>query len=133
MNGDGCSELLVQLEDDPCGYNGVFHYEEGRLYCWNSDSAEMSSRDYPLKDGIMVSQYDYAGTRTYTLFKYNADGSKANISTLFAREELHPEDSTEKCPYYAIDGIEVDKNEFDKKLNALVLDRLLERTEWISQ
>lgn len=133
VNADGSSELLVQLADDPCGYNGVFHYEEGRIYCWNSDSAEMSSRDYPLKDGIMVSQYDYAGTRTYTLFKYNADGSKANISTLLAREELHPEDSTEKCPYYAIDGIEVDKNEFDKKLNALVLDRLLERTKWISQ
>ena len=30
----------------------------------------MTCRDYPLQDGIMVQQYDYASCRFYTLFCY---------------------------------------------------------------
>ena len=27
LDGDGVVELLVQLQDDPCGYNAVFHFD----------------------------------------------------------------------------------------------------------
>lgn len=132
LDGDNIDELLVQLVDDPCGYNGVFHFENGQIFCWNSDAMEMSCRDYPLQDGTMVRQYDYAGTRSYDIFCYQSSGEIKSISQLFVREELIPEDSTEPCPYYEIDGKEIDKEDFDKKFALLVTDQLVERTVWMA-
>lgn len=130
LDGDDAVELIVQMEDDPCGYNAVFHFEDGKVFCWNSDAAEMSCRDYPLDDGTMVRQYDTNGSRIYTIFRYKSNGETEDISHLFAREELIPEDSTEPCPYYEIDGRAVDKAEFDEQLDALVTGRMLERSAW---
>lgn len=130
LDGDGVDELLIQMVDDPCGYNAVFHYEDGKLFCWNSDAMEMSSRDYPLRDGTMVHQYDYNGIRSYTLFRYRADGEQEEISGLYAREELIPEESDAPCPYYEIDGEEVDKTVFEEQLDSLITGRLLERAAW---
>lgn len=130
LDGDGGVELLVQMAGDPGGYNGVFHFADGVLVCWNSDAMEMSCRDYPLSDGTMVRQYDINGTRTYTLFRYQADGEREEISRLFAREELLSEDSAEPCPYYEIDGNAVDKAEFEKQLAALVTGRMLPSSAW---
>lgn len=130
LDGDGISELLVQYENDPCVYNGVFHYSGGKLYCWQNDFSEGSCRDYPLKDGTMVRQNDFNGTCSYTLFHYNSDGETEEISTLFAREELIPEDSGEPCPYYSIDGEETDKAVFDEKLNEMVMNKMLDRSAW---
>ncbi len=130
LDGDGGSELLIQMIDDPSGYNAVFHYQNGSLFCWNSDGVEMNCRDYPLLDGTMVRQYDYGGCRTYTIFRYQADGAMEHISRLFAREELLPADSALPCPYYEIDGNAVDKTTFDEQLTVLVFDRLLERLAW---
>ena len=131
LDEDGVLELLVQLVDDPCGYNAVFHFEKGKIFCWNSDAVEMSCRDYPLQNGIMVRQYDYAGTRTYDLFRYNSKGEREIICSLFARDELIQEDSSEQFPYYSINGNEIDKSEFDKQLNLLVIDKMLDSTVWI--
>ncbi len=130
LDGDDVVELIIQMADDPCGYNAVFHFEDGKLFCWNSDATEMSCRDYPLRDGTMVRQYDDNGTYSYTIFRYQANGEKEDISYLFAREELLSEDSSEPCPYYEIDGKEVDKTVFDEQLAALVTDRILERSAW---
>lgn len=130
LDCDGVVELLIQLKDDPCGYNAVFHFKDGQILCWNSDSAEMSCRDYPLQDGIMVQQYDYSGTRSYTLFRYNSNGEKENVSQLFARDELIYLDSTEPCPYYEIDGTEIDKDEFDKQINSLITEQRIKSTDW---
>ncbi len=130
LDGDGVPELLVQMEDNPCGYNAVFHFEDGKLFCWNSDTVELSHRDYPLSDGTMVRQYDYAGTTSYMLFRYQEDGEEEELSTLFVREELIPEDSPEPCPYYAIDGQEVAQSVFEEQLEALVKERLLDRSAW---
>lgn len=130
LDGDGAVELLVQLEDNPCGYNAVFHFDGKQILCWNSDFVEMSCRDYPLQNGIMVQQYDYAGTRSYTLFRYQSNGEKENISQLFVRDELIFPDSTEPCPYYAIDGTEMDEDEFNKQLNSLITEQLIKRTDW---
>lgn len=105
--------LIVQLEDDPCGYNAVFHCEDGRLFCWNSDGAEMSCRDYPLRDGSIVRQYADSGFSFYTIFRYQSNGEKRDVSTLFAREGLIYENSSASCPYYAVDGKEVDQSEFE--------------------
>lgn len=130
LDGDGTMELIVQMVDDPCGYNAVFHFENDKIFCWNSDAMEGSCRDYPLNDGTMVRQYDYNGTRSYTVFRYQANGKQQDISYLFAREVLIPEDSLEPCPYYKINGNEVNKAVFDEQLAALVTDRILERSAW---
>lgn len=130
LDGDEVAELVIQMKDDPCSYNGVFHYDNGKLVCWNSDAAEMSCRDYPLADGTMVRQYDYNGTFTYTIFRYRDNGEKEDVSCFFAREELIPEDSSELCPYYEIDGEEVDKAVFYEQLRELVTDRMLGRAGW---
>lgn len=130
LDGDGVSELLVQYADDPCTYNGVFHYDDGKLFCWQNDFSEGNCRDYPLKYGTMVRQYDFNGTRSYTIFYYNSDGEAEELSSLFVREELIPEDSNEPCPYYEADGKEVEKSVFDEKLNVIVTDKMLDRSAW---
>lgn len=123
-------ELLIQMTEDPYTYNAVFHFEDGRLVCWNSDGLEGSCRDYPLKDGSMVRQYDVNGSRSYTLFRYQSGGEAAEISCLFAREESFPDDSAQACPYYEIDGTEVDKTTFYEHLDARITARLLDRSAW---
>ena len=130
LDGDGVSELLVQYADDPCVYNGVFDYDDGKLFCRQNDFSDGSCRDYPLKDGTMVRQYDFNGTCTYTIFRYDTNGKTEEISSLFAREELIPEDSEEPCPYYEVNGEETDKAVFDEKLNETVTDKMLDRSAW---
>lgn len=130
LDGDDVEELLVQYVDDPCTFNGVFHYDSGRLYCWQFDCVESSCRDYPLWDGTMVSQYDYSGTRSYVLFRYQADGKTEELLNLFAREELVYPDSTDPCPYYEVDGTEVDKAVFNERLNDTVINQMLDRSAW---
>jgi len=130
LDGDGVVELLVQLEDDPCGYNAVFHFDGKQILCWNSDIVEMSCRDYPLQNGVMVKQYDYSGTRSYTLFRYHSDGEKQIVSQLFARDELLDPDSEMPCPYYEIDETEIDKDEFDKQLDSLITKQMVNSTAW---
>lgn len=132
LDGDVSPELLVQIENDPGGYNGVFHFDGDRLQCWNSDAVEMTCRDYPLIDGTVVRQYDYGGTRSYTLFRYHPDGEREEIHSLFARDELVYENSELPCPYYSIDGTEVDKAEFEEELRTLVTAKILDRSCWIS-
>ena len=130
LDGDGVEELLVQYKDSPEAYNGVFHYEDNKLYCWQNDGTEGSCRDYPLRDGTMVRQYDYNGTSSYTLFRYRTDGSTEKLTDLFIRDELINPDSTDPCPYYEIGGMEVDKNTFEEQLKNLVSDRRLEPSDW---
>lgn len=130
LDEDNEVELLIQTLDDPRGYNGVFHVKDGKIYCWNSDSTDMQCRDYPLRDGTMVRQYDYAGTRSYHIFWYKSDGEVHWYSKLFAREELIPKDSKEPCPYYEIDGMELNVEEFELNLKILITDYLLERDAW---
>ena len=130
LDGDGISELLVQYADDPCVYNGVFDYDGGKLFCRQNDFSDGSCRDYPLKDGTMVRQYDFNGTCTYTIFRYDTNGKTEEISSLFAREELIPDDSSEPCPYYEVNGEETDKTAFDEKLNETVTDKMLDRSAW---
>lgn len=130
LDGYGGDELLVQTVDAPCVYNGVFHFDGENIVCWNSDGAEMNCFDYPLRDGTMVRTYDFNGTRSYTLFNYTSDGVKNDIANLFLREELIPEDSSEKCSYYEVNGAEVEKSAFDEQFNKLIADRLTERSFW---
>ena len=130
LDDDGFSELLVQYADDPCVYNGVFDYIDGKLLCRQNDFSDGSCRDYPLNDGKMVRQYDFNGTCTYMVFRYKTDGGIEELSRLFAREELIPEDSGEPCPYYEIDGEEADKTAFDEKLNEIITAQMLDRSAW---
>lgn len=130
LDGDHVVELIIQMAGDPCGYNAVFHFEDGRLFCWNSDAMEMSCRDYLLNDGTMARQYDYNGACSYTLFRYLDNGQTEDIASMFSREELVPEDSLAPCPYYEIDGKEVEKAVFDEMLTSLMTDRILTGAAW---
>ncbi len=132
LDGDGGEELLVQWVNDPGSYNGVFHFEHGKLFCWENDMVEATSRNYPLKDGTVVYQYDYNGTYSYTLCQCQPNGDKEPVSTLFIREELIPEDSTAPCPYYEVDGEEVDEETFEEQLKTRVTDQLLDRSAWMA-
>lgn len=132
VDEDGVVELIVQMTDNPNGYNGVFHFDflDDKLFCWNSDAAEMSYWDYPLRDGTMVRKYVENGMYFYTIFHYKYKGEKKIVTYLLAREELIPGDSLEPCPYYEIDGKEVEKAVFDEKVNTLITEKMLERSEW---
>lgn len=130
LDGDGVDELLIQMADDPCSYNAVFHYDDGKLFCWNSDAVEMCCWDEPLRDSTMVRQYHYSGTRTYTVFRYQADGEVQTLFSLFAREELISEDSALPCPYYEIDGEEVEQSAFEEQLDELITNQRLDRSDW---
>lgn len=130
LDGDGVEELLIQYKDSPESYNGVFHYEGGRLYCWQHDDAEGSCRDYPFRDGTMVRQYDQGDNSSYTLFRYQNDGSRTEISNLYVRNELLDPSSTDPCPYYEVDGKEVDESTFKEQLKNLITDRRLEPSAW---
>lgn len=122
LDGDGVDELLLQCPNDPMSYNGVFHYRDGLLQCWQHDEVEMSCRDYPLRDGIMVQQY----RESYHLFRYQPDGSKKELTGLDAM--LRRPD--EAVYFYSIDGEDVDRAEFERQLKHLVTDQLLERKAW---
>lgn len=112
----------MQCPDDPQSYNGVFHYVGGELQCWQDDGIELSRRDYPLRDGTMVSQY----RECYYLFRYQPDGSKRELISLSAMPR-HPE---EDIYFYQVDGEDVDQAEFEGQLKRLVTDQLLEREAW---
>lgn len=130
LDGDGVVELLVQMVNDPVGYNGAFHYENGELFCWHSDAFESGTQGYPLVDGTMVRQFEDNGNTSYTIFHYLSNGKMEDIHYLFAREYV-PEYGTEPCPYYTIDGEEVTKEVFDEKVKELITDKVLGREAWI--
>lgn len=130
LDGDSIEELLIQMENDPLSYNAVFHYADGALFCWNQDMVEMTSGDYPLQDGTMVSQYDYNGTSSYTVFRYLPDGERETLFNLYARESLSDEDFDLPCPYYEVGGVEVDHSVFEEQLEELITKLLLPRSAW---
>ena len=130
LDGDGVSELVLQWVDEPGSLNAVFDYENGKLLCRNFDPVEMSGRDYPLRDGTMVRQYNYSGTRSYTGFRYLPDGAQEELWNLFARDELIYEDDTIPVPYYEIDGQEVEQAEFDAELDKRIFSKAPERSAW---
>ena len=102
------------------GYNGVFHYADGRLFCWQSDGSEGSCRDYPLVDGTMVRQYDQNSSSSYTLFRYRADGTEETVGQL----------STQENGSFLVNGEEAEQNTFEQQLDALVTSRILGRSAW---
>lgn len=122
LDGDGVDELLLQCPNDPMSYNGVFHYEDGTLQCWQHDEIEMICRDYPLRDGTMVRQY----RESYYLFRYQPDGSREELADLAAMLKHAGEEGY----LYWVDGEDVDKAEFERQLKRLVTDQLLEREAW---
>lgn len=131
LDGDGMEELLIQMEDAPLCYNAVFHYADGALYCWNQDMVEMTSGDYPLQNGTMVSEYSFNDTILYTVFRYLPDGERETLFDLYARESLIDEDSDLPCPYYEVGGVEVDHSVFMEQLKELITKQLLPRSAWM--
>lgn len=130
LDGDSISELIVQMEDAPISYNAVFHFEDDKIFCWNSDAVEMTCYDYPLSDGTIVRQYNYNGSHSYTIYRYQKNGELVKISSLYVRDEYEPVDSSWPFPYYEVDEKEVDKTEFDKQVIASVLNKRLDRAVW---
>lgn len=132
LDGDDVSELLIQWTDSPESLNAVFDYYDGKLICWNFDSVEMSSLDYPLQNGTIVHQYDYSGTSNWTGFRYLPDGEREELFNLFARYEVIYEGDTSPVPYYEIDGAEVDQITFESQLEERITGQRLDRSEWMA-
>lgn len=130
LDGDGIEELLIQMEDAPLCYNAVFHYADGALFCWNEDMVEMTSGDYPLQDGTMVSEYSFNDTILYTVFRYLPNGERETLFDLYSRESLIDEASDLPCPYYEVGGVEVDHSVFEEQLEELIKKQLLPRSAW---
>ena len=131
LDGDGGDELLLQWVESPESYNGVFHYRDGRLSCWQNDGSEGNCRDYPLRDGIMVRQYDFNGTTTYTLFRYRPNGKTKELVLLVAREgTIDPESGEELPPSYEANGEPVEPDEFRGLLDSLVTGQRPDPSDW---
>lgn len=130
LDGDGTDELLVQWVEEPGSYNGVFHYENGAVAVWQNDGAELSCRDYPLRDGTMVRQYDYGGS-SFRLFRYLPGGETEDTALLYVRTAPDNDGDLRPYPYYEVDGKEVDEAAFKAVLEELVTDRLVPRGDWI--
>lgn len=134
LDGDGVSELLLQRIDAPYNYNGVFHFDGGRITCWQDDAMETSCRDYPLQDGTMVRQYD-VGTgpnrysHLYTLFCYQSSGETSELTRLHVHEYTFY-DGTDSYNSYGIDDEELDEESFQSQFEELVTSRLLGRSAW---
>lgn len=129
LDGDGIEELLVQWVGNPGFYNGVFHYEDGALAVWQNDGAELSCRDYPLRDGTMVRQYDLGGS-SFRLFRYLPGGETEDTALLYVRTAPDHDGDFRPYPYYEVDGREVDEGGFQAALEELVTDRLLPPGDW---
>lgn len=132
LDGDGTDELLFQMENNPGGHNAVFHYADGKLVCWENDMVEAASSQYPLSDGTMVSQYDFNGNRSYTIFRYLPDGGHEVLFRLFMRESPIEEGSDDALPYYEINGTQVDQIVFEEQLKTFITNRILPRSVWIT-
>lgn len=130
IDGDGGEELLVQYRGVPAVFNGVFDYDGKNLICRQYDTGEGSSFDFPLNDSSMVRLYVFNGTQSYTVFRYDDDGEITESTKLFARTQLIPEDSTEPCPYYEIDGKEVALEDFRLGLKENIDDKMLDSSAW---
>ena len=130
LDGDKRDELVVQVVDDPGSYNAVFHYEDGHISCWFSDSVEVVCFNYPLKNGLMCEEYNYAGSISYNVYRYLSTGETKPEKYLFIREEPAFPDEELTAPIYKIDEKDVTKEEFEKELNKTVTDHLLSRTAW---
>ena len=129
LDGDGIDELLVQWAEFPGAYNGVFHYEDGALSVWQNDGVELSCRDYPLRDGTMVRQYDHGGS-SFRLFRYLPGGETEDMALLYARTAPDNDGDLRPCPCYEVDGGEVEEAVFRAALEELVTDRLVPREDW---
>ena len=129
LSGCGASDARQEstLEPGSTADDGGINSSAGETL---SGTEQGSCRDYPLRDGTMVRQYDYGGTSSYTLFRYRADGGTEKLTDLFIRDELIYPDSADPCPYYEIGGMEVDKDTFEEQLKKMVADQRLESSDW---
>ena len=132
LDGDGIDELLIQLIDDPHHFNAAFHYEDRHIICWFFDTMEINCYDYPLKNGTMVTEYDYASSISYHVFHYLPNGDAEVEKYFYTIEEpfFEDEDDTSEYPIYQIDNEDVTKEEFEKQLQEYVLDEQLDRSDW---
>ena len=94
---------------------------------------EGSCRDYPLRDGTMVRQYDVGTGPTryshlYTLFRYLPSGETQEAASLAIHEDTP--DGGAGTHTYLVDGEEVDQAAFEARFETLVGGRLLDRTAW---
>ena len=131
LDGDKEDELLVQMENDPGAYNAVFHYADGKITCWYSDSVEMICYSYPLQNGTMVEEYDDGDQISYDIYRYLSTGEKEPVKHLFIQEEFTNSEADSNIPIYKIDDKDVSKEDFEKELKASVTDNLLDQTAWI--
>lgn len=129
LDQDGEVELIVQAEDNSGAYVSIFHIENGKVICWFMDNIEQICYSYPLDNGLMVSEYDYDGSVSYSVYQFDSNGEQEYLEYLYIREEP-ASNGKGKCPFYLIDQQEVDKEAFEEELNLSVLDHVLDKSAW---
>ena len=130
IDEDGADELIIQMENDPGGYNAVFNYDNGIIECWCNDSVEISCYSSPLKNGNMVLKYMYGNSTSYLVFKYNEIGVTEDIESLYIRESADFEDDESDYPQYQKNEQKTDKDTFENDLKELITDQEFERSDW---
>ena len=130
IDEDGEDELMIQMENDPGGYNAVFNYDNGSIECWSNDSVEITCYSYPLKNGNMVLKYMYGYSTSYLVFKYSEFGSMEEIESLYIREKADFEFDDGDYPQYQKNELKTDKETFESDLKNLITDQEFERSDW---
>ncbi|MBQ2101883.1 MAG: hypothetical protein II477_12570 [Lachnospiraceae bacterium] len=135
LDGDGVGELLLQTVNDPITFSAVFHYNKGKVDCWDSDSGEGAVWQYPLSDGSMVIQRDESGSESYTVFRY-LNGEHEEKSRFYAHLSKWGDGDELPCPYYTMQFAlsesmeEVDQKTYEKAIKECITDRMLSRDAW---
>ena len=130
LDGDGKEELIIQAVDEPQRFVSVFDEKDGKVVCWFKDDLEWNCFTYPLDNGLMVEEYDYAGSISYWVYRYTEDGETEELTKLFIREELASEDDTSKCPDYQIDDNEISEDKFNEVRKSTIFDHMLDCSDW---
>ena len=77
----------------------------------------------------MVRQYDHGGS-SFRLFRYFPGGETEDTALLYARAAPDNGGSLRPCPYYEVDGGEVEEAAFQAALEELVTGWLVPREDW---
>lgn len=133
LDGDGTEELIVQVGDALGDYNGVFHWENGRIVSWRDDEFG-DDRVYLLSDGSMAKQWlnNFGGKEFWTVFRYLSNGEEIQIKSFVygnpSADWIEMGFEERDYPYYEIDGVDVTKEEFQKEFEKSISGKRV--TSW---
>ncbi|MCQ2540301.1 MAG: hypothetical protein MJ114_07640 [Acetatifactor sp.] len=119
MDGDGIFEMLVQDRDTPQSFGAIFHYDGEKIVCWEFDAMEGNYYFYPLADGTFVAVYEFGGTRSHTVYRYNAKGERVEIDRFSYHYDNENPAQNQAVPSYSHNGLEITEAAYQQLLKEL--------------